>query len=224
MMTAVVVGLVYGYGIYKDKDNGWLLSWTTLLTAISYFFEMVVIAKLVGFDLVKEVDVMLAFLSELGIKDLPSNIKTLIMSIYPMLMLVAAVGQALVTHMLSILLLGRLKLKTRSMKPLSQIILPKKLAAILSLGLFSNLLMGYTDDVTLQIILTNFGVFSLLIFSIDAYIVVLMVAKLAKKPWLTILALLIFLRLPVIGVSIGLFDSFTDLRKRVLYTYAKPTE
>jgi len=224
MITAVVVGLVYGYGIYKDKDNGWLLGWTTLLIATSYFFEMVIIAKLVGFDIVKEVDVLMSLLNELGIKDLPSNIRTLIMSVFPMLMLAAAVGQALVTHMVSIMLLGRLKLKTRSMKPLSQIILPRKLAYVLTLGLFSRFLMGFTNDVTLQIILTNFGVFSLLIFTLDAYILVLIISKLAGKPWLSILVALIFLFMPYIGVSIGLFDSFTDLRKRVLYTYAKPTE
>jgi uncharacterized protein YybS (DUF2232 family) len=224
VMTAIVVGLVYGYGINKDKDNGWLLIWTTILTAISFFIEMVLLAKMFGYDFNTEVSTLVITLKEMGVTNLPANIETLVISIYPMAMLMAAFAQALITHIFSIILLKRLKIKTRSMKPLSQIILPRKFAYVLSVGLFTNILMTFTKDITIQIVLTNIATFSMLMFCVDAYILVLIISKLAHKPWLSLLAILIFLMMPFIGVSIGLFDSFTDLRKRVLYTYAKPAE
>jgi uncharacterized protein YybS (DUF2232 family) len=224
LITAIVVGLVYGYGINKDKDYGWLLIWTTIMTAISFFIEMVLLAKMFGYDFNNEVSTLVTTLREMGVTSLPANVETLFMSIYPMAMLLAAFAQALITHIFAIILLKRLKIKTRSMKPLSQIILPRKLAYVLALGLFTNLLMIFTKDITVQIILTNIATFSMLAFCVDAYILVLIISKLARKPWLSILVVLIFLMMPFIGVSIGLFDSFTDLRKRVLYTYAKPAE
>jgi len=224
VMTAIVVGLVYGYGIHRDKDNGWLLIWTTIMTAISFFIEMVLLAKMFGYDFNTEVSTLITTLKEMGVTSMPDNIETLIISIYPMAMLMAAFAQALITHIFAIILLKRLKIKTRSMKPLSLIILPRKFAYVLSLGLFTNLFLTLTNDITIQIILTNFATFSMMMFCIDAYIFVLMFSKLVHKPWLSLLAVLVFLMMPFIGVSIGLFDSFTDLRKRVLYTYAKPAE
>lgn len=224
VVTAIIVGLSYGYGIYKDKDNGWLLIVTTLVTAVSFFIEMVLLAKFFGYDFTNEVTTLVATLREFGVENMPANIETLIISIYPMAMLLAAFAQALITHILAIILLKRLQIKTRSMKTISQIVLPQKLAFVLAVGLFANLANILTDNEAIQIILTNFATFSIFIFCIDGYIFVLMYSKLINKGYLSLLAVIVFLIMPFVGVSIGLFDSFTDLRKRVLYTYAKPVE
>jgi len=224
VVTAIVVGLSYGYGIYKDKDNGWLLIVTTVVTAISFFIEMVLLARLFGYDFQNEVSTLVTTLREMGVANMPANIETLIMSIYPMAMFLAAFAQALITHILAIILLKRLHIKTRSMKPIAQIVLPQKLALILAVGLFANIATQFTDNETVQIILTNVATFSMLMFCVDGYIFVLIYSKLIKKPYLSLLAVVLFMLMPFIGVSIGLFDSFTDLRKRVLYTYAKPVE
>jgi len=224
VITAIVVGLVYGYGIYKDKDNGWLLLWTTALTAISFFIEMVLLANFFGYNYTNEVSILIETLQGMGMQNLPANMDTLILSIYPLAMLMTAFVQALVTHILAVILLKRLQIKTRSIKPLSQIYLPKKVAILFALGLFANFGVRMTNDETIQIILTNIGVFSMVIFCIDAYVFMLIVAKITKRSYLGILSVLLFLFIPYVGVAIGMFDSFTDLRKRVLYTYAQPTE
>lgn len=224
VITAIVVGLSYGYGIYKDKDNGWLLIVTTIVTAISFFIEMVLLARLFGYDFQNEVSTLVTTLREMGVANMPSNIETLIMSIYPMAMFLAAFAQALITHILAIILLKRLQIKTRSMKPITQIVLPQKLALILAVGLFANIATQFTDNETVQILLTNVATFSMLMFCVDGYIFVLIYSKIIKKPYLSLLAVILFMLMPFIGVSIGLFDSFTDLRKRVLYTYEKPVE
>jgi hypothetical protein len=110
------------------------------------------------------------------------------------------------------------------MKPITQIVLPQKLALILAVGLFANIATQFTDNETVQILLTNVATFSMLMFCVDGYIFVLIYSKIIKKPYLSLLAVILFMLMPFIGVSIGLFDSFTDLRKRVLYTYEKPVE
>lgn len=224
VITAIVVGVTYGYGIHRNKDNGWLLIWTTVVTAISFFIEMVLLAGFFGYNYTNEVSTLIETLKSMGVKNMPENMDTLILSIYPMAMLLTAFVQVLVTHIIAIILLKRLQIKTRAIKPLSQLVLSKKLALVLTLGLFANLGLKLTTDVTLQIIITNVSVFATLMFCIDAYIFSLIISKLTKKPYLSILAVLLFLVMPYIGVAIGLFDCFTDIRKRVLYTYAKPAE
>jgi uncharacterized protein YybS (DUF2232 family) len=51
---ALVVGLVYGYGVRSNRSNGWLILFTTILTAISLFIEMFVLAAVFGYNLLEE--------------------------------------------------------------------------------------------------------------------------------------------------------------------------
>jgi len=223
--TAVAVGLVYGYGVYKDKDNGWLIITTTLVTAVSLYFEIYLLQNFVGEDFIGELkQILQQFLvmaNEAGLKGIPDNFMTLTLSLVPMMALIMSLGQAFVTHIMAIILLHRLKIKTRKMKPLTQWVIPVKYAIFLAIGIFANLGVQYTTNETLQILLNNVYFVSSLAFCIDAYIFILFYARVSGKRLFVLLAILV-LFLPPFGISIGLFDCFTDLRKRVLYNYAKP--
>jgi uncharacterized protein YybS (DUF2232 family) len=221
--TAIVVGLAYGYGVYKDKDNGWLILVTTFFTLISLFIETYLIAALVGQDLIGEFKTMVGILidnmSAVG-AEIPSNFMVLAMSMVPIMLIATSLAQALVTHIIAIILLQRLKIKTRKMKPLSELTIPRGWALLFAVGIFANLGLNMTDNETIQILLTNIYVISSMAFCVDAFVFVLIYAKTSGKRFLSFIAILVFF-IPTLGTVIGLFDSFTDIRKRVLYNYAK---
>ena len=222
LITAIVVGLAYGTGIHRDKDNLWLILVTTALTAISFFIEMVLLANLFGYDFRLEASLVVKTLNEAGITGLPANIETLILSIYPTVMGFSALLQAILTHVFAVLLLQRLHIKPRKMKPLSELQLPMPLALVLALGLFASMLIPFFESELAQIILTNITLIAMVAYAIEGYLLVLIIAKLIQRPYLGLFAALLFMFVPFVGAGIGLFDRFTDLRKRVLYTYAQP--
>jgi uncharacterized protein YybS (DUF2232 family) len=222
LITAIVVGLAYGTGIHRDKDNLWLILVTTVLTAISFFIEMVILANLFGYDFRLEAGLVVKSLNDAGITGLPANIETLILSIYPVVMGFTALLQSILTHIFAVLLLSRLKIKPRKMKALNELQLPMPLAIVLAAGLFANTLLPLFNTEVAQIILTNITLVSMIAFAAQGYLFVLLISKIIGKPVLSLLAALIFMVLPFVGAGIGLFDRFTDLRKRVLYTYAQP--
>lgn len=222
LVTAIVVGIAYGTGIHRDKDNLWLIGVTTLLTAISFFFEMVVLAKLFGYDFRLEAGLVVKALNDAGMTGLPANIETLILSIYPVVMGFTALLQSVLTHMFAVLMLSRLKIKPRKMRPLNELQLPMPLAIVLAFGLFASSLIPFFETEMAQIILTNITLVSMIAFAAQGYLLVVIISKVIGKPFLGLLAALIFMVIPFVGAGIGLFDRFTDLRKRVLYTYAQP--
>lgn len=223
--TAVIVGTAYGYGVYKNKDNGWLILVSTFFTAISSLIEVYLLAQFLGEDFIGEMRIAMQTLIDglvaNGATNVPSNIMVLVMSMIPMMLIAISLAQAFVTHLFAIILLKRLKIQTRSMKPLSEWVIPKWIAFVAALGIFANLGLAYAPNETVQIILTNIYTFSTLVFCVDAYIFIALYARLSGRRFLVLVGLLVFLLQPF-GIVIGLFDCFTDLRKRVLYNYAKP--
>jgi len=222
--TSIVVGLVYGYGIHKDKDNGWLLLIPGFVIAVSSFFEVYLLAAFVGEDFIAEmkqiIDSLIAQMQSSG-NPMPANTETLILSMIPMVLILVSYAQAFVTHFAAIVMLKRLKIKTRTMKPMIEWVLPKKFAILFAIGIFANLGLKFTTNENIQIVLTNIYSISSLAFGVDAYIFIMLFARISRKRFLVFLGLLVFIITPI-GTAIGLFDCFTDMRKRVLYNYVKP--
>lgn len=222
--TAVVVGMAYGYGVYKNKDNGWLVLASTFFTALSLMMEVYLLSGFLGEDFIGEMRVMFQMLFDSYEKagyPVPANGMVLALSLIPMMVIAVSLAQAFVTHLFAIVMLKRLKIQTRSMKPLSEWVIPKWIAVMAAMGLFVNLGLKYTDNEAFQIILTNIYTFSTLILCVDAYIFIALFGRLSGRRYLVFVGLLV-LFIQQIGVVLGLFDCFTDLRKRVLYNYAKP--
>ena len=166
--TAVVVGIVYGYGVYKDKDNGWLIIATTIFTAISSFIEVYLLSTFVGVDFIGEmrdiVEMMVKQFQDSGAVNMPSNITVLVLSMIPMVLILTALASAFVTHVAAIVMLQRLKIKTRKMKPMSEWVIPVKVALVFAIGIFANIGLRYTNNETYQIILTNIYSLSAMVF------------------------------------------------------------
>jgi uncharacterized protein YybS (DUF2232 family) len=219
MGGAMVIGLVYGYGVRSQRSNAWLIIATTLLTALSLFVEMFLLAAIFGYNLLAETQTIVDTISQMQGVVFPDDMTTLVLSVYPVALLLMAFLQALITHFLAIILLKRLHITTRKMRPLQSLKLPKWLGFLALAGLFAGSIFGRTSDTDLRIIMTLVLTVSGLILMADAYILIMITAQRRRIKYLPFIAVLALLFLPSIMIyafiGLGLMDCFTDIRERI---------
>ena len=220
MGSAVVIGLSYGFGVHRNKSNGWLVFATTLLTAVSLFIEMYLLAALFGYNLLAETQVIVDSLSTMQGLVMPDDMTELILAVYPIALLVMAFLQALITHFLAILMLKRLNISTRRMRPIHEFKLPMWLAAAALIGLFSGSLLGRDPSSDLRIPMTLLITISSLLLIGDAYVLIISFARARQRRWLPLMSVLALVFLPslmiYVFIGLGLLDAFTDVRQRVV--------
>jgi uncharacterized protein YybS (DUF2232 family) len=219
-LTALLVGLVYGYGVYHQKDNAFLVVSTTIVSAISLFIEMYALAALFGYNLVAETQEIINLLKSMDGLVIPNDLESLVYAIYPIALILMAFLQSLVTHLFALYLLKRLKIKTHKMKDLSTYRLPLWAGALTLLGLFSAGILALIDENTVRQYAMMAITLSTVVLIIDAYIVIILYARQKKVRWLPLVSSLSLLFLPSIAIyvfiGLGLLDSLTDFRVRFI--------
>ena len=219
MGTAITVGMVYGYGVRTERSNVWLLISTTLLTAVSFFIEMVLLASFFGYDIVRETNEIIAYLGQIEGLVIPEDMATLVLAVYPVAFLFMAFLQAFVTHLIATVLLKRLNIVTRKMKPLNDFKLPKWIGVIALIGLFVGSLLNRVTDVSLRMGITLILVVSMMTIVMDAFVLITIYARKTNRKFLPSLALIGIFLLPsvliYVYIGLGLLDIFTDFRERI---------
>lgn len=220
-LTALLVGLVYGYGVYHQKDNAFLVVSTTIVSAISLFIEMYALAALFGYNLVAETQEIINILKSMDGLVIPNDLESLVYAIYPIALILMAFLQSLVTHLFALYLLKRLRIQTRKMKDLSTYRLPLWAGVLTLLGLFSAGLLALIDEDSLRQYAMMAITLSTVVLIIDAYIVIILYARQKKLRWLPLVSSLSLLFLPSIAIyvfiGLGLLDSLTDFRMRFIH-------
>ncbi|MEG2572162.1 MAG: DUF2232 domain-containing protein [Erysipelotrichaceae bacterium] len=124
LASSIMIGLLYGYGVNKNWSNQWLLISTIILTLLSYVFTTVVFAAFFGYDMGEDARIVGELVKTLHIY-LPGGIDSLITTWLIVSTVAMSVLQGLCIHLLAILLLKRLHIKTIKMKSLLDLRLPK---------------------------------------------------------------------------------------------------
>jgi uncharacterized protein YybS (DUF2232 family) len=219
-LTALLVGLVYGYGVYHQKDNAYLVISTTIVSAISLFIEMYALAAFFGYDLAAETKEIIALLNSMDGLVIPNDLESLVYAIYPIALLLMAFLQSLVTHLFALYLLKRLKIQTRKMKSLNEYRLPTWAGILSLLGLFSAILLAFNNEGMMRQYAMMAITLSTVVLIVDAYIVIILYARSQKLRWLPLVSSLGLLFLPSLSIylfiGLGLLDSLTDFRARFI--------
>lgn len=127
-ITALLLGFVYGYGVIKDWKNATLLFTTILANVLITYITVVLFAGVFGYDIQEEVRVMMEMVPDISMPGF--DMATLVLEIVILSYLAIAFMQALVTHLMSNLLLQRLKLKNRKLQTIFEVKLPKWMALV----------------------------------------------------------------------------------------------
>lgn len=218
-ITGLILGLVYGYGILKNRTNDWIIMTSIVVNSISVILETYVLAKLFGYDIVSEINLIVLEVSKIPELATILNMDALIISMIPLLLITMSIMQTIIIHMISIVLLRRLKISYRKAKPIELFRLPIWAGVIVTIALFSGKYLVTTNSVTYQVIGINLAVFSQLIATFYGFCLIKFYAKRSGNKSVTTFAILGFLFLPSLVIyafiGLGLLDCFTDIRKRI---------
>ena len=219
--VALINGLTYGYGVRKQKTNEWLLAITIIINLITVFLTTYAFASFFGYNVGDEVKAIVEFFKAVdGMKIDATVMATMYMAI-PLMLILIAFLQALLTHISSILLLKRLKIAVLPMRPLNQIRVSKPIGWIALALLFAPTFAGLLKAEVDMIVMANLiYLIALLLFSFDTLIFLSLLGPIVKIKQLPNIGLLIFLLIPGlmtnVFIVIGALDILTDFRERTV--------
>lgn len=216
LASALIIGLLYGYGVNHDWKNKYLLAGTIGINFITTFLSVIVFSTLFGYDLNAEVMMLQGMFDEVSVELVSAKyIFVIVMMSYVAL----ALMQSIVTHLFSNMMLKRFKLKTIPLHSVFDITFPKWVAI---LGIFAYILYAMTtflhfEEGIIKIILIYYCII-LLISVTDGAFTLICYIRLKNKGKGMIMLILIGCLLPFISnfISIiGIIDIGVGLRNKM---------
>ncbi|MEG0265122.1 MAG: DUF2232 domain-containing protein [Erysipelotrichaceae bacterium] len=217
LMSSIIIGLIYGYGVNKNWSNQLLLISTIVFTLLSYVFTTIVFAAFFGYDMAEDAKIVSELVKTLNIY-LPGGIDSLITTWLIVSTVAMSVLQGLCIHLLAILLLKRLHIKNIQMKSMLDIRLPKwvgYICIIIWLLFLSTNVLKLESNVNSMILSAYFCVVGISLaygsMCILSYIIIS-----GKRKLVFILPILILL--PGVNVAVmalGIYDMVVDLKGKL---------
>ncbi|MHB8097630.1 MAG: DUF2232 domain-containing protein [Erysipelotrichaceae bacterium] len=219
VITGLILGLVYGYGVLKNKSNDVIIAYSIFINALSVFLEIYVFAKVFGYDLASELNLLMTEVSKIPEFSIVSNFESIVLALIPLYIIFVTVLQTLIVHSISIILLRRLGISYRKARPLHTLRLPIWAGIPLMFSLFSGPYLLKNDSVLFQAIGINLNIIAQVVLLFYGFCLIIFFSKRVNKKQIVTYAILSFLFLPNIiiyaFIGLGLLDCFTDIRKRI---------
>ena len=216
-----LIGMVYGGGIYKKKDPGKILIVTMLLGAVTEILTMVVFAKFFGYDLADEMNMykeMLTGMSSSMNMDMSTmfNMDHYLLEIFVIAAALTGVMEAFVTHMLSMLMLRRLRFHIEPGRPVRELFLPKWTGylALAGVVMYYYTIANPFDNDILQMSLQGLGMagyFFLVIFGMVGICVYMKVKFPATRKLTLVLICIIGMMMNIAACIFGFLYITTDM-------------
>lgn len=215
-VTAILIGVVYGYGILKDWNNSRLLFFTILANILITYITVVLFASVFGYDLNEEVRLMMEMVPNVTMPGL--DMATIVLEIVVLSYLAIAFMQSVVTHLMSNLLLQRLKLKYRKMNTIYDVHLPKWVALLIILAFIAyNVSVNMTLASWVQQSIMAIYLMAMLCAMYDGCITAMCFFRLLGKGKLAIFLCMFACMIPGLNFAIaalGVWDIIMELRKK----------
>ena len=125
LFCCIVIGVSYGEGVRRNYTNTRLLIMSGSMTFLSYVITTIVFANLFGYNPQDDMEMMHMLLQMTRMDVHGISTQTLLPMIVIIVSIVMSVLQTICIHMLAKLLLKRLKIKTREMKSIFDLHVPK---------------------------------------------------------------------------------------------------
>ncbi len=215
-ITALLLGFVYGYGVIKDWKNATLLFTTILANVLITYITVVLFAGVFGYDIQEEVRVMMEMVPDISMPGF--DMATLVLEIVILSYLAIAFMQSIITHLLSNMVLQRLKLKYKKIQTIFDVKVPKIFAVLFIVAYFiyaysANLIL---DEWIHETILAIYLV-SMLAMLFDGCITLICYFRLRGKGRLAIFICMFACAIPglnLIVVGFGLIDTLLETRRK----------
>ena len=221
-----LIGLIYGGGIHDGKNTHRLVLITMIAGAIINVLSTVVFASFFGYDLAAETkeleSIMSNVFSQAG-TEIPAtlNLGQYIATIFVVTAILTGVLQGFVTHVLSRLLLKRLRFPIAPPLPISQYYPPKwsgYLAFAGFCGYYYSIFRPLENEL-LHSALQGLGMCGFLYLLVYGYIAIIVFMRIRypkQRALGMILGLLVMFAMPVFLVIFGFLYITTDVHKRLM--------
>jgi uncharacterized protein YybS (DUF2232 family) len=221
MGTALANGLVYGYGVRKQKANEWLLGVTIIITAAAMFLTTYAFAAFFGYNVMEEVNAIIAYLKTIQGFTIDATLTATLYAMYPLVVMLTALIQSVLTHISAILLMKRLRIAVLPLRPLSTMRVPKWIGWVSLILLFMPTLAQYFNaSVDLRVTANIVYLIALMVFLFETFIFLNLLAPVIKVRLLPLISFILYLLVPAVMtyvfIVIGALDILTDFRNRVL--------
>ena len=216
--ASCILGVVYGYGVRKEKSNAWLLTSAILSSTVIMIFTVIIFAGIFGYDLNSELQMIIEIMNSMEISI--GNAGILRTLLYASLFLTCLLEGFLI-HMLAFIVLTKLKIKVNKFVPLLHYYVPKWFAYVGVLSVIGNWIVPYFTQNTriLEILVCVSGIY-LVIAALFGYLLVMLAIRISKNKMgiLVFFALLVvFFKYVILLLGIlGILDMFTDIRQQLL--------
>jgi len=223
LSTGLINGVVYGYGVRKQKANEWLLGVTIVITAATLFITTYAFAAFFGYNVMEDVKLIIDALKSIDGLVVDQTMIATLYAMYPLVVMLTAVLQSLMTHIAAIVLLKRLRITVLPMRPLHTIRVPQWMGWIALLLLFTPIIVKALNiaDMDIQVAANLIFMIAVLLFVFDFFVVLSLAAIQYKIKYLALYGLFAFILLSsvmvYVAIILGALDILTDFRIRVLY-------
>lgn len=221
------LGMVYGGGTHKHMQPRRLVMLCMLVGIVVNLIDTLVISAMLGYDLITQVNETTALYNEYFsqlIGQMPENFDFAGMVRNVILLVAAITGilQGYVTHVLSRLLLKRLRFQVEPVTPISSYY-PPKWSAILALAgvifYFITMANPYENEI-LQNVLQTAGMTGYLYLAFYGVIAVVVLAAARGvqrgRFLIVLLAFFLMMTMPMVMVMLGYLYIATDMHQRLM--------
>ncbi|MDH6368155.1 MULTISPECIES: DUF2232 domain-containing protein [unclassified Breznakia] len=132
LISAMVSGVCYGIGLKKGWKNAYLLILAIVSQLLVSALTVIVFGHIFGYDIIAEVMDLTKMVEQAGIA---SGARTLAMLVVLIVYIGSACMQGIVIHVASHVILARLRIQVASLKPITQVRIPKQVGMLATVGL-----------------------------------------------------------------------------------------
>lgn len=181
LFSAVGIGLCYSYGVIHQWRNQALLSICMIGNLIVTIVTVLLLSSLFGYDINEDIAIYQEILTMFGGLGNAYVLKFAILFVV-LLYFAYAILQAMVTHLFSILLLQRLKIKTIAIKNVYEIMFPKWCSFLIILAYGCYLATWYFPFASwIEKVVMAFYCCMLILSIVDGYITIVCYLKYHQK-------------------------------------------
>lgn len=215
LISSIVIGLAYAFGVLHNWKNGLLLFISVLGNLIVTIITVIIMGAIFGYDIEEEIRLFSELVPDVGSMDLQSIVTVVVFLSY----LGIAIMQAMITHMISIEMMKRFKIKVIQMKNAFDLQFPKWSAVIIVVSYILYFALSYisVDKMIMNIVIVIYCC-AMLLAIIDGALTIICYLRLKRKGkgmiFLTLFACFLPVLQNVISI-IGMFDIWEQFRRKM---------
>lgn len=217
VVYSTIAGFIYGSLMNKDKKVMVTLSLVFLVSLINNYLSLTVFASFFGYNIHRELTGIIEFLQYIPVLSQIVSINTVEL-IIPTFIVIYSILETLLLHMISTIVLNRLKIKKITFPSIYSFKISKITASVILLLITMGVIIVKSNYLNyLNYLLVMFVVLLSLVFVLLGISLMILYVSTTKIRKLTpVIMLVMILVFPYILVVIGVVDAYFDIKGKIL--------